>query len=146
MGDDKGFLSVHIDFATSHLFFPNIIHWVLAILGISILIVHRREIVGTLRGWAETWKARNIDFDKLRLFGTLAIIIVYFAAMEPVGELYPNTGFGFLIMSIPFMFSLSLLYVHDPNPKKLLIMGANAVIVPLVAWYVLAELFFITLP
>ena len=146
MDADKGFLSVHIDFSQSHLFFPNIIHWVLGILAIAILIVHRREIVDTLRAWRDKWMAREVDFDRLRLFGTIVIIVVYFMAMEPVGEFYPNTGFGFLVMSIPFMFLLSLLYVHEPNPKKLAIMGANAVIAPLVAWYLLAQLFFITLP
>ena len=143
---DTGPLSVHIDFSQSHLFFPNIVQWVLAILAVSILIVHRREILATLRGWVDTWRAREIHVDALRLGGTIVLVVAYFALMEPVGELSPNTGLGFLAMSIPFMFSLSLLYVHEPNPKKLLIMGANAVIVPFAAWYVLAQLFFITLP
>ena len=146
MEAETGPLSVHIDFSQSHLFFPNIMHWVLAILGVLILVVHRKEIVAGIGSWTEKWKAGDINADKIRLGGTLALIVAYFVLMERVGELFPNMGLGFLLMSMPFMFLLSLLYVHKVTAKSLAFMGANAVIVPLVAWYVLAELFFITLP
>ncbi len=146
MDAETGPLSVQIEFSQSHLFFPNIVHWVLAILAVLILVVHRREIVATLRDWAGKWQRHELDVDRIRLIGTLVLVVAYFVLMERVGELFPNMGLGFLLMSIPFMFLLSLLYVHKVNLRKVLIMGANAVIVPFAAWYVLAELFFITLP
>jgi hypothetical protein len=66
--------------------------------------------------------------------------------MDYVGEFFPNTGLGFLIMSIPYMFLLSLLYAHHRNGRYLLKIVLNSVLAPIVAWYVLARLFSITLP
>ena len=49
-------------------------------------------------------------------------------------------------MSIPYMAALSLLYLHERDRTHLIRMGLNAVIAPVVAWFVLAKLFAITLP
>lgn len=146
MEQETGPFSVSIDFSQSHLFFPNIIHWVLIFLAISIALVHGREIARHVQGWSESYRTRGLDYDRLRLFGTLALVVAYFVLMNWVGQLFPNTGMGFLLVSIPFMALLSFLYVHDLNRKTVLVILANAIIAPLVAWYVLAQLFFITLP
>ena len=49
-------------------------------------------------------------------------------------------------MSIPFMALLSWLYLHQRDRAHLLRVGLNALIAPVVAWYILAKLFAITLP
>jgi hypothetical protein len=63
-----------------------------------------------------------------------------------VGRIFPNTGLGFLFVSIPFIFVLSLLYAHRVDRRKLVAISLNALIAPGVAWYVLAKLFNISLP
>ncbi|WP_068108281.1 tripartite tricarboxylate transporter TctB family protein [Tropicimonas marinistellae] len=146
MNQESDPFSIAIDFPQSHLFFPNIVHWVLLILALSIALVHGREIIHHVQGWAESYREHGLDYDRLRLFGTLGLVIAYFLLMNWVGQLFPNTGMGFLLVSMPFMALLSLLYVHDINRKKVLIILANAIIAPFMAWYVLAQLFFITLP
>lgn len=137
---------VAIDFDTSHLYFPNIMHWVLLVLGISIVVFYGRDIVQTVQGWVANHRENGTHVDAVRLFGTLGLVIAYFLLMEWVGQLFPNTGMGFLLVSIPFMLVLSLLYVHDLDRRKFLAILANSVISPVAAWYVLAQLFYITLP
>lgn len=66
--------------------------------------------------------------------------------MEYVGAFFPNTRLGFLLASIPYMFALSWLFLHHRDRKHFLFTGINAVVAPVVAWYVLAKLFNITLP
>ena len=44
------------------------------------------------------------EMNKVRFFGTIAITVAYFLLMVPVGNLWPNTGLGFLICSIPYVF------------------------------------------
>ncbi|RYH07041.1 tripartite tricarboxylate transporter TctB family protein [Tropicimonas sp. IMCC6043] len=146
MEQETGLFSVSIDFSQSHLFFPHIIHWVLFLLALSIVLVHGREIVRHVQGWSESYREHGLDYDRLRLLGTLVLVVAYFLLMNWVGQLFPNTGMGFLLVSIPFMALMSLLYVHDLNRRKLVAILANAIIAPLLAWYVLAQLFFITLP
>lgn len=139
-------LEVSIDFDQSHLFFPRLVLSLLA--GMLVLIVALNygrlvEIVRT-RGAGLAFFEENAD--KFRLFSTLALVVAYFIAMDYVGQLFPNTGLGFLFSSMAFMFSLSLVYVHEVTRRVLLVISANALIAPLVAWYVLGTLFNITLP
>ncbi|MFV0336610.1 MAG: tripartite tricarboxylate transporter TctB family protein [Tropicimonas sp.] len=146
MEQSGSIFQVSIDFDQSHLFFPGIIHWVLLVLAVLIVLVHGREIVQHVNGVTARYRGGAIHVDALRLLGTLGLVVVYFLSMERVGEYFPNMGLGFLLTSIVFMFVLSLLYVHDINRKKLLTILASSVCSPLVAWYVLAQLFEITLP
>jgi hypothetical protein len=137
---------VHIDFQQSHLVFPTIMGWVLALLFAAIMAVYGPGLVRSIRGGKRSLSLRGISFDQFRFFATLALIIFYFQLMDVVGSFFPNQGLGFLFVSIPVMFGLSLLYVHGVTARKLVVMGLNAVILPSVAWYVLANLFRVTLP
>lgn len=49
-------------------------------------------------------------------------------------------------MSVPFIFLLSLLFVDKKSRRNILIIAANAVLAPVLAWYILSQLFNITLP
>lgn len=134
--------SVKIDFATSHLVFPTLIGIVLLVLGVAILITQRREIVGAGTLWRETLA----NMDKFRFFGTLALTVLYFLLMVPVGEIWPNTGMGFLLCSIPFVALTGILFAHDRSLPKLLPMLVVAVLAPVATWWLLSEIFFLTLP
>jgi len=139
-------LKVHVDFDRSHLLFPTIIEWVLGILLLAIIVVHGREV---LEQWRASGLRRRIaqwQVDRKRLFGCLALTLVYFAAMEPVGQVYPNAGVGFLLTSIAYGLLLSWLFVHGTSRRKWVLISLNSVLTPLVVWLVFSHVFRITLP
>ena len=137
-----GLTKVKIDFSTSHLIFPTLIGIVLLILGVMLLVTRRREIVGAGAMWRDTF----VRMDKIRFFGTLLLTVLYFVLMVPVGALWPNTGMGFLLCSVPFVASTGILFTHDRRLSKLVPMLIVAVIAPLLTWWLLSEIFFLTLP
>ena len=139
-------LKVHIDFKTSHTFFPTIVICVLLFLLALILLFHGIPFLRDLRSGKRRLTLRLGHLDKLRFFGTLVLTVAYFLLMDRVGRFFPNTGLGFLLVSIPFIFVLSLLYAHGVDLRKLFFITLNALIAPSVAWYVLAKLFNISLP
>ncbi|MCI4666468.1 MAG: tripartite tricarboxylate transporter TctB family protein [Neomegalonema sp.] len=133
---------VSIDFATSHLIFPRIVGGLLLVLGLAILISRRKEIAGAGAHWREIWR----QMDKLRLPGVLALTLIYFSLMVPIGDLWPNTGMGFLICSIPFVFLSGLLFMHERGRREILIMTAISLTIPPLVWWLFSEVFFLTLP
>lgn len=137
---------VHVDFSQSHLLFPTIVEWVLAVLLLAIVAVHGPELLALWRGGEFKERMAISPLDKRRLFGSVILTAVYFAAMEPVGRIYPNSGAGFLLMSIVYGFALSWLFVHDNNRRKTILVGLSSVITPAVVWLVFAHAFRITLP
>ncbi|PIE35753.1 tripartite tricarboxylate transporter [candidate division KSB3 bacterium] len=145
-GGTPSFFQISIDFNESHTFFPMIILWILLILLAIITIVYGIPFFRDIRSGKRNPSFFVEQFDKLRLFGTLILAIVYFILMDAVGMLFPNMGFGFLFVSIPFMFVLSLLYAHNIDRKKLLVIGINSILAPCIAWYILGNLFNISLP
>jgi hypothetical protein len=146
MADGNSLFKVSIDFSQSHLFFPNIIHWILLILAVLIALTSGPKLLRQLREKKKDDKQTGAPTDWVRLLGTLVLTIIYFSLMETVGDLFPNTGFGFLFTSIPFMFLLSVLFVHQPGRREFVTITLSSIISPAVAWYVLAQMFNITLP
>lgn len=139
MGD---FTRVTIDFQTSHLVFPTLIGAILLALGTAILITRRQAIAGAGQYWSQTLAA----MDKPRFFGTIALTLVYFLLMVPVGDIWPNTGMGFLICSIPFVALSGLLYLQERTKSAVTMLAVVAVAAPLLVWWVFAHVFFLTLP
>ncbi|MBS9404362.1 tripartite tricarboxylate transporter TctB family protein [Halomonas sp. TRM85114] len=139
-------LSVSIDFETSHLFFPRIIHWTLAGLFAVILVTRVLPFLAAVTRGERTLPIVGERMDGLRFFGTLALIVAYFYLMTVVGDIFPYTGYGFLFVSMAFVFLMSLMYMHEWTKKSVTIVVINAVVAPSLAWYVLAKLFTITLP
>jgi hypothetical protein len=147
MGDTaSSILAVTIDFDQSHLFFPRIIMCLLLLLLAIIAVLYGRKFFQDIRAGRRHVRFFQENYDKIRLFGTIIGVVIYFVLMDYVGTLFPNTGLGFLLVSIPFMLFLSLLYVHDLDRKKTIIILLNSTIAPLTAWYILGNLFNITLP
>ncbi|ESZ22173.1 MULTISPECIES: tripartite tricarboxylate transporter TctB family protein [unclassified Mesorhizobium] len=139
MGD---FTRVTIDFQTSHLVFPTLIGAILLALGAAILITRRQAIAGAGQYWSQTLAA----MDKPRFFGTIALTVVYFLLMVPVGDFWPNTGMGFLVCSIPFVALSGLLYLQERTKSAVTVLAVVAVAAPLLVWWVFAHVFFLTLP
>ncbi|MEZ5536519.1 MAG: tripartite tricarboxylate transporter TctB family protein [Thiolinea sp.] len=137
---------IQIVFEQSHLFFPRIIHWLLLIMFALVVLFQLRPYWQAVRAGEKSLPFAGAPFDAARFFGTLLLTIAYFLLMPWVGEQFPNTGLGFLLVSMPYMFLLSVLFLHHRDGRHLLFSLLNAVLAPLVAWYVLAKLFGITLP
>lgn len=133
---------IQIDFATSHLIFPMLVGAVLVVLGLAILVTQRQSVLGSGTMWRNTFA----NMDKLRFFGTLALTIAYFSVMVPVGDIWPNTGMGFLLCSIPFLMLSGLLFMHERSPRNVLPLAVVAVVMPLLVWWLFSEIFFLTLP
>ena len=133
---------IKIDFATSHLIFPTVIGCVLAVLGLAILVTQRRSIVNS----GAMWRATLAAMDKPRFLGTLGLTIAYFSLMVPVGDIWPNTGMGFLFCSIPFVLLTGLLFMHERTVRQILALAVVAVLMPTLVWWLFAEVFFLTLP
>lgn len=133
---------VTIDFETSHLLFPKIIACILIVLGIAILIRERKKVARSGAHWANVF-AR---LDKIRFFGTLALTVAYFSLMVPVGDIWPNTGLGFLICSIPFVLLTGLLFMHERSVGAAIPIVVTAIAVPTLVWWLFTDLFFLTLP
>lgn len=139
-------LSVSIDFETSHLVFPTIIHWILAVLFAVILVTKVIPFLAAVKRGERTLPIVGESMDGFRFFGTLALIVAYFYLMAVVGNLFPYTGYGFLFVSMAFVLLMSLMYLHEWTKKAVIIAVINAVVAPSLAWFVLAKLFNITLP
>lgn len=140
-------LKVQIDFNQSHLLFPSLIQWLLLLLLGLIAIVHGPQQLAkarAARAAAEPAARKPVDWK--RLGGFLALTVVWFVAMEPLGRLLPNTGIGFLLSSMPYGVALSRLFVHDIDRRKWLLIGASSVLTPLFVWAIFAYVFKITLP
>lgn len=135
-------LEVTIAFETSHLVFPIIIAVVLALLGIAILIRDRAVIAHAPAAWRDTFR----KMDRLRFFGTLGLTLVYFGLMVPVGNIWPNTGMGFLICSVPYVFAVGVLYLHERRLRDIVPVAMLAAIAPPVAWWLFYYVFYLTLP
>ncbi len=133
---------VTIDFQTSHLVFPRLIGTILVLLGMAILATRHRQVMTAGAAWRRTLS----EMDKPRFLGTIALTIVYFLLMEPVGNLWPNTGLGFLYCSIPFVFLAGLIFLHDRSLRTCIPLALVAVIVPTLVWWLFADVFFLTLP
>ncbi|MEJ8475359.1 tripartite tricarboxylate transporter TctB family protein [Roseibium algae] len=133
---------VTINFETSHLLFPSLIAAVLGLLGLAILIRDRRRIAGSVRYWGDVLSR----MDKMRFLGTITLTLIYFSLMVPVGNIWPNTGMGFLICSVPFVFLVGLLLMHDRAPRSLIPMVLTALIGPTFVWWLFTYPLFLTLP
>ena len=149
VSENSDFLSVTIDFETSHLYFPKIIIGIIILLlltiGIKELVKKLRQ--GNLKEGLMSFKFFEENYDKLKLFGSIISVALYFFLMDFIGRFFPNQGLGFLFASIPFMFFLSFLLVGRENIRNHRVsILISSVVTPLFAWILFAKLFYITLP
>ncbi|MCA0997126.1 tripartite tricarboxylate transporter TctB family protein [Alloyangia pacifica] len=133
---------VTIDFQTSHLIFPTIIAIVLGLLGLAIVIRDRARIAAAGSYWRASWSA----MDKPRFLGALALTLLYFSLMVPVGDIWPNTGLGFLLCSIPYVLATGILFMHERGFRQILPLLIVAVVGPTFVWWLFTYPLFLTLP
>lgn len=141
-------LKVQVEFSQSHLLFPSLVQWLLLVLLALIAIVYGPQKLAQARAAraAGAPPVARQPVDWKRLGGFLALTVVWFVAMEPLGRLLPNTGAGFLLSSIPYGLALSWLFVHDIDRHKWVLIAVSSVLTPLAVWAVFAYVFKITLP
>lgn len=133
---------VKIDFATSHLIFPTLIGIVLLVLGVAILVTERRAVLASGAMWRETLA----KMDKPRFLGALVLTVLYFSLMVPVGDIWPNTGMGFLLCSIPFVALTGLLFMHERTLRGAVPVLIVSLVGPLLVWWLFSDIFLLTLP
>lgn len=133
---------VKVDFATSHLIFPTLIGIILLVLGAAILVTQRRSVLASGAMWRETFA----KMDKPRFLGGLALTILYFSLMVPVGDFWPNTGMGFLLCSIPFVALTGILFMHERTLRTIVPVLIVALAGPLLVWWLFNDIFYLTLP
>ena len=125
-------------YSTSHYFFPKIIITLLIVLGLIIIIP---KIIKAVKSGAFSKGNRPHffveNYDKLKLFGTVALLILYILALEWV---------GFLIASIIFIFLFNVLFCGTLQPKSLLISAIISVVASVGVWYIFGVVFNVTLP
>lgn len=135
-------LQVTVDFDRSHLIFPRLIGVILLVLGAAIAVNQRRAILGSGRMWSQALAG----MDKPRFVGTIVLTVIYFLLMVPVGDIWPNTGLGFLLCSIPFVALTGILYMHQRDARSLVPMLIVAVAGPTLVWWLFTYVFALTLP
>ncbi|SDX85854.1 Tripartite tricarboxylate transporter TctB family protein [Aidingimonas halophila] len=137
---------ITIPFDQSHLFFPRIITWLLGGLFVLVLMKYARPIMSKYRSGGMTELLDLEEFHKFKFFGTIVLVALYFIMMDVVGSWFPNMGFGFLFVSMPFIFLMGMMYVHEITKATVTKIVIVSLVSPLLAWFVLARLFDITLP
>lgn len=141
-GHVQSFTQVQIDFSTSHLIFPYIVVAILGLLGLAILVTRWQRISGAGVFWRSTLE----KLDAVRLFGSIALTVIYFLLMVPIGDFWPNTGLGFLLCSVPYVFLTGLLFMHAHNVRQIWPLAVVALVAPLLVWWLFTDIFFLTLP
>ncbi|SDI39023.1 tripartite tricarboxylate transporter TctB family protein [Alteribacillus bidgolensis] len=130
-------LTIELSYNNYHLLFPRIIISILIILGIVLLITNiiKRVKNGNLTSFSFTFFVDN--YDKVKLFGTAVLLIVYAGTLEII---------GFIPASVLFMFLVTLLYIGNIRKKSIMISVSNSLATTIIVWYVFGQLFDITLP
>lgn len=125
-------------YSTSHMFFPKIIITLLIILGAVIVIPKAAAVLRAAKdGNAIKFHFFVENFDKLKLFGTVILMILYVLALDLV---------GFLPASVLFVFLFNVLFCGTLEKKSLGISALIAVVFPVAVWLIFGKLFNVTLP
>lgn len=135
--------NLKIDFSQSHWFFPKIIILCMVLMLFVIVIKERNAIISSIKGFSID---KVVNKKNAKSYYFVALVCVYILAMEYLGDVFPNTGYAFLISTIPFLFIIALLVEKSVTRKKLIIISINSIFSPVMAWLILGQMFAITLP
>lgn len=155
-------LKVKIPYSTVHLFFPRIVIFILCFLAVVLLIQYALKCKREHKPFINKEKLKFFEpgYDKVKLFGSLVLFILYIITLEP---------WGFLLSSIIFIFLFNLLFAGsvqitksendkqssawimrlgtvEINWKSVLVGLAISVITSTVVWFLFYKIFNITLP
>jgi putative tricarboxylic transport membrane protein len=132
----KDLLTLEIKYSEYHLVFPRIILAILILLLVVMLAMNIRKRIQE-KNFKFQLKFFKPNYDKLKFFGTIVLLILYVFALETI---------GFLAASILFMFIIMLLFYGDFKRKTIIVSIANAVTTSVIIWYLFGTVFNITLP
>ena len=125
-------------YSTSHLFFPKIIITILMVLGLWIVIP---KIIKRIKNkqplFPKDLKFFVENYDKVKLFGSIILLVLYILALEWI---------GFVPASLIFIFLFNVLFTGTIEWKSLLVSGIITVVFVILTWLVFGVLFNITLP
>ncbi|WP_332447254.1 tripartite tricarboxylate transporter TctB family protein [Sphaerochaeta sp.] len=150
---------LHVNYkpSTSHWLFPPIIMGILAFLAVVMLI--QRALKCKKQG-KPFFNFKNYHFlvanwDKVRLPGTLLLLVLYFPSMDLLGFLPASIIFIFLfnvlfvgvaqLASIPVAFKTKKFW-SNPEFRSLLISLIISVVSSTLIWFLFGKVFKITLP
>lgn len=142
----KDLFAVHINFEQSHLVFPSLIEGAMALFALLIVWQRRITIVEALRHFTTVMPPKQWSFDARKLFGTLALLVVYFLVMPVLGRLFPNTGFGFLVSSWIYALLQSALFAPTLDRARWLRIAVLALVAPTLIWLLFSQVMNISLP
>jgi len=150
-------LRVNYKPSTSHWLFPPIIMWILGILFVIMLIQRaiKCKRTGTPFINIKGYRFFIQDWDKVKLPGTLLLLVLYFPAMNLIGFLPASIVFVFLfnvlfvglsqLKSIPVAFKTKQFW-SNPDFRSLIISLIISVVASTVIWFLFGYVFRITLP
>ena len=150
-------LRVNYKPSTSHWLFPPIIMWILGILFVIMLIQRaiKCKRTGTPFINMKGYRFFIQDWDKVKLPGTLLLLVLYFPAMNLIGFLPASIVFVFLfnvlfvglsqLKSIPVAFKTKQFW-SNPDFRSLIISLIISVVASTVIWFLFGYVFRITLP
>lgn len=145
-GGPSGPLAGPIAFERSHLFFPRMVTALLGVLGFLVVMKNRSGIVKWLGRLAGLEAGERSGAKRGILWATVVLTFLYLSAMYLIGRALPNTGLGFLISSIGYLFALSTLLGRPRGTRRLVFTAAHSLLAPALAWFVMVQLFGISLP
>ena len=143
--------------STSHWIFPPIILWVL---GILLVIMAIQRLIKCKKQGKPFFAFKNYSFfvanwDKVRLIGSLVLMVLYFPAMNLLGFLPASILFLFLfnvlfvgieqLASIPVAFKTRKFW-SNRDFRSLLNSLIISVVSSTLIWFIFGKLFKITLP
>lgn len=133
----KEMLTIDIKYDEYHIIFPKIIMGILILLLVLMLI---KALIKRLKDGSLTqfkFKFFEENYDKLKFFGTIGLLLAYVFVLEMV---------GFIASSIVFMFLLTILLRGNFQRNTLVISLVNSVTTSVLVWFFFGYLFDITLP
>lgn len=136
MGDLFKLKIVH---SQSHWFFPKIIIGILIVLGLILIIQGIVKAKKENRPFIQ-FKGKRFfveDYDKVKLFGTVILFVLYIIFLNIV---------GFIIAGIIFITLFNILYATERNVKQVVVSVIISTIASVVLWFIFGYIFNVTLP
>ena len=132
-------IKLKIVHSQSHTVFPKIVFWILVILACVIVVQTVLKAKKENRKLFD-FKGKHFfeeNYDKVKLFGTLVLLVLYLVLMNVL---------GFILASILFIGLFNILYDGKFGKKDLLVSFGISAVETLLVWFVFGYIFSITLP
>lgn len=134
-------LHINVVYSTQHWIFPTITIGILVILGVLLIVLEGRARVKAGKGFfAKPGRFFEENYDKVKFWGCLALMFVYFFFLDKI---------GFTIWSIVCLFLFNTLFANKQqmkNPRYHITSLIISVVACVVISLVFGTLFAITLP